>query len=321
MIGYLNKSQIIGDNMKNNKMYLPYLSGVGYAIIFGFSFMFSRVGLRDASTMQLVGLRFLAAAGLIILLKVFNVIHVKLTIKDFLRIVPISLFLPVLYFIGETYGILHTSASLSGMVISSIPIITAVLSFIFIKERLSVIQIIFMGVSLIGVLLISIMTLSDASSSIIMGMIFLFIACLSAAIYNVMARKLTKRYSPIEITYVMMIVAAVVFNVVGVTESLVKEQSYFAPFQSASFCWSVLFLGFLSSIGAFFLMNYTVSKIKAAQNSMFANLVTVVAIIAGVVFLKESITIYQIIGSLLIIVGVWGINKYAEQPTPDRHIV
>ena len=307
--------------MGKRDTYLPYLTGVGFAVVFGFSFMFTRVALRSAATMQLMGLRFLSAAVIMILLNALKITKVRLTFKDALKILPITIFLPVLYFIGETYGIYYTNSSLSGMVISSIPIITAVLSFIFIKERLNRMQVVFMAVSLVGVLIISIMTMSDAPDTLLLGMMFLFIACFSAAIYNVMARGLTKRYSPIAITYMMMMVGAVVFNVVGLTDSVIKGYAYFAPFKDASFCWSLAFLGAISSIGGFFLMTYTVSRISASQNSMFANLVTVISIIAGGVFLKEQIFLYQIVGSVLIIAGVWGINKFAAHPTPDRHIV
>ena len=87
--------------MDKRDTYLPYLTGVGFAVVFGFSFMFTRVALRSAATLQLIGLRFLSAAVIMILLRIFRVIKISLTIKDALKILPITIFLPVLYFIGK----------------------------------------------------------------------------------------------------------------------------------------------------------------------------------------------------------------------------
>lgn len=51
------------------------------------------------------------------------------------------------------------------------------------------------------------------------------------------------------------------------------------------------------------------SKIEASKMSVFSNLGTVISIIAGVIFLKEEIYYYHILGSILIIIGVIGANK------------
>jgi len=307
--------------MKNNQAVLPYLSGVGFAIIFGFSFMFSRVALRYATAMQLVGLRFMLAIAALLVLRALKLIKINLKPKDYWVILPLAVFQPVLYFVGETYGIANTSASLSGILMSLIPIFTAALSFVVLKERLNKTQLVFILISLVGVVIISVMTLSGGEKTYGKGILFLMIAVLSASVYAVMTRKLTQTYSAIEITFVMLAVGAVVFNVFGLVDAGTKGYAYFAPLKEGPFLWSWLFLGLLSSIGAFFMMAYTGSKISASQNTLFVNLVTVVAIFAGGIFLKETIYIYQIIGSVLIIAGVWGANffaKDADKPLPDE---
>ena len=179
----------------------------------------------------------------------------------------------------------------------------------------------FIVISLAGVVLISVMSLSGGQAGLGIGILFLMLAVLSAAVYAVLTRKLTKTYSAIEITFVMMVVGALAFNVLGLIDSSVKGYAYFAPLKETPFLWSWLFLGVLSSIVAFFLMTYTGSKVSASQNMLFANLVTVIAILAGGIFLKEKITIYQIIGSVLIIAGVWGANYFAadsDEPAKDE---
>jgi drug/metabolite transporter (DMT)-like permease len=60
------------------------------------------------------------------------------------------------------------------------------------------------------------------------------------------------------------------------------------------------------------MMNYTLSKITAAESAVFANLTTVVSIAAGVVFRNEPFFKFQVVGAVLIIIGVWGTNYFGR---------
>ena len=266
-----------------------------------------------------MGLRFLIAIIAMIILKVLKLIEVKLSFKDIIAILPIAIFQPLLYFIGETYGVYYTSASMAGIFMALIPVLTAGISFFMLKEKLSFIQLLFVVLSLSGVVLISIMTLTDAPSSLAIGVLFLLLAVVAGSFYTVLTRKATKTYSPISITFVMMAFGAIVFNIAGYTDSLINDYSYLKPFLELRFLGAIMFLGVLSSVGAFFLMVYTGSKVSASQNALFVNLTTVVAILSGVIFLKEQIFIYQIIGSVMIILGVWGANFFSEHKISRRN--
>jgi drug/metabolite transporter (DMT)-like permease len=56
-------------------------------------------------------------------------------------------------------------------------------------------------------------------------------------------------------------------------------------------------------------VNYSLSKLTASASAVFANLVTTVSIIAGVLILGENFTVHSFIGSVLIITGVYGTIK------------
>ena len=292
--------------------YTPYFAGLGFAIIFGFSFMFSKIALDYTVPLQLIGLRFLVAAIIFETLRLCKVVKIKIDTKDLKILLPIALFQPVLYFLGETYGINFSSSSMAGIVISLIPVVTAILSYFLLKEVLTKIQILFLVLSLVGIILIGFMTLLGFKMDMMLGLLFLFFAVISASFYSVLSRKVTGQFSLVKITYVMMILGAIVFNTIGFIDSRFADYAYFAPFLNGQFIISILFLGAISSVVAYFLMYYTLSKMPATQFSLFANLVTVISIIAGAVFLKEQIFTYQIIGSVLIIVGVWGVNYFQK---------
>jgi drug/metabolite transporter (DMT)-like permease len=46
---------------------------------------------------------------------------------------------------------------------------------------------------------------------------------------------------------------------------------------------------------------------------VFSNLTTVISIIAGVFVRHEAFHWYQILGGIMIILGVWGTNRYKPQ--------
>ena len=56
---------------------------------------------------------------------------------------------------------------------------------------------------------------------------------------------------------------------------------------------------------AFMTLNFGSSHISVSEASIYANLTTVISIVAGVVFVNETFTIWQIIGAIIIIGSVY----------------
>ncbi|HBS92568.1 MAG TPA: hypothetical protein DEA85_01000 [Firmicutes bacterium] len=153
---------------------------------------------------------------------------------------------------------------------------------------------------------------SGAAGGKKLGTLLLLGAVLAAACYNIASRKAGQRFSPLQTTWVMMVIGAVFFNGIALIQHTAAGalSQYFRPLPAI---WpAVLFLGILSSVTAFFLINFTLSKLPAAQGAVFSNLTTLIAIFAGVTFLKETIAWYQAVGALIILAGVWGTNRFAQ---------
>ncbi|MCA1072676.1 DMT family transporter [Clostridium bowmanii] len=108
-------------------------------------------------------------------------------------------------------------------------------------------------------------------------------------VFNILSRKFSKKFSPMELTYAMMAMGAVFFNLVSVYNHIRSNtlNQYFTPLKNKNFLISLAYLGILSSIIAFFLTNFTLSRIEASKSAIFVNLSTIVSIIAGVVLLNE----------------------------------
>ncbi len=291
--------------------YLPYMAGVGVALTWGFSFMFTRGALDQLSPFHLLGLRFAAAVLAMFILRVFGLIKISVTPADYINLLPLAFFQPILYFASETTGILLTSSSYAGMMIAIIPIFVAIFAAIFLREYPNRIQLFFIIASVGGAIFIIFMDAQSIAGVNPMGTIFLLAAVIAGASFNIFSRRASIKHPPIRTTWIMMVFGAIVFNSIALGEhyNAGKLEVYFAPLAEQ---WvPVLYLGVFSSVVAFFLYNFVLSKITAPQGSVFANMVTVVAITAGVVFRGELVFWYHLVGTAAILAGVWGTNRFA----------
>ena len=83
----------------------------------------------------------------------------------------------------------------------------------------------------------------------------------------------------------------------------------FSALTQPQFIISVLYLSVVSSVTAFICLNYGTVRVTVSEASIFANLTTVISIIAGVVFLHEVFTPFQIVGAVIILISVFFANR------------
>lgn len=289
---------------------LPRFAAATTAIIFGFSFIFTKNALDYLDTFQLIGLRFLMAAIILTLFRISGLLKINIHRSNIKVLLLVALFQPVLYFICETFGVDLTSASESGIVISLAPIAITIFAVIMLKERLVWFQWVSVFVSVIGVIIIIIPGSSAHSSKNLLGVVFLLGAVVSAGLYNVFSRRVSSTYTPVEITYIMMWVGAFSFNIIGIINAAAygKLASYFKVLTNTSVLVDILYLGILSSVVAFFLLNYSLSKLEASVVAVFMNLTPIISVLAGVFIRGETFYLYQCIGGLIVLLGLWGVN-------------
>lgn len=309
--------------MEKKHNWLPYVSATITSLIFGLSFLFSKKALNVASPFSLLSFRFLAAFSVMTLLIALKVVKVNYKNKPIKNLFFLALMEPVIYFIFETYGIKYSSSSLAGVMIALIPVIVTVMATYFLKEKASAIQFAFIIVSVAGVGYIAFMNSTDSSNTTILGIILLIITVLSAGAFNIMSRKLSSSFTPMEITYFMMGLAAVFFNGVSIIDHGIHGtlSSYFVPLYNRDFIISIAYLGILSSVIAFLLVNFTLSEIEASKSAVFSNLSTIVSIVAGVMILHEQFKYYHLIGSIMILVGVWGTTCFGIKTKAVSNVI
>lgn len=293
--------------MKHENYYM--LMALICNVIFGFSFLFSKQALSIADPLMLVSVRFLIAFILMNLLWKLNIIHLNLKDKDIKPLLLIGLFQPFLYFVCESYGLLYTSSSFAGIIIALAPIAGVFMSALLLKEIPTFKQIIFSILSVFGVIILSVG--DDLGNFSLIGLLFLIGSVFSSAMFNISSRKLADKFSAVERTYVMFGVSTVLFFIVAIIQNH-DINAWISPLTNMTFWISIAYLAVCSSVGAFLLVNIALTGLSVTRTLVFANVSTIVSVLAGIAFLHESFTMIQGIGIIIVLLGVYGVNKYTQ---------
>lgn len=271
--------------------------------------MFTKGALTSATPLTLLGWRFLVAALVMSALAGIGIIKIRWRDKSLKPLLLVSLCSPVLYFIGETLGINHTTASESGVFLSCIPVASLIASTLFLRKSPTKPQIIGILITLVGVL-VTVLAAGISSSFSAVGYVFLLVAVVSYALYAVFVDK-ASGYTGMEITFAMVMAGALVFTPLAIAEALAGGNLAglaILPFTSTRFLVAIIYQGMGCSVLAFFLSNLAIARIGVNRAASFIGISTVVSILSAVFFLGESITPWQILGAGVILAGVYIAN-------------
>ncbi|BBH23434.1 transporter [Paenibacillus baekrokdamisoli] len=296
--------------MENKQKTNAYMAAVLYAIIIGFAFIFVKLTLTHASPLDILAHRFtvsFVAASIPILC---GWVRLSFSIKDIVTMLPLALLYPTLFFGLQTFGLVYTSSSEAAILQATAPIFTMVLAAYFLKEYASPWQKASILLSVAGVLFIFIMKGNRLEANHTVGTILILLSVLSLAGYSVLARKMMRKFNYKDLTYVVTAIGFLAFNGMAVIAHVSKGtlNLYFEPFRSPTFVLSILYLGIVASLISLLLSNFALSRLGASRMSAFNNLSTLVTIFAGVLFLKEQLEYFHLLGAVMIVTGVVGAN-------------
>lgn len=283
--------------------------------IFGFSFMFSRMALENASPYVMLMYRFclafLCINGVALWARAKKKegwMRFQIPWKKSAPLFVLGLVQPVCYFLCESWGISLTNATVSGVIIALIPIAALAGGAVFLKERPGWKRLCFSLLCILGVI---VMTLQQSASGDVkaLGIVLLVGAVVSGAAYNMMSRGISKQFSALERTYVMMLTGAIVFSVLAAAENRENFSLLLAPLQNGTFMLSMVYLSLFSSILAFLCLNFAATVLPVSKTTAFCNITTVLSVFAGAVFLGDAVTPVSVLAALVIIAGVFGVQK------------
>ena len=144
------------------------------------------------------------------------------------------------------------------------------------------------------------------------GCLCLLGAYFCGAFYTILVRRLSKVFSAFELTYVMFTVGVVFFAGLAFatyrTDTLPMITGALIHWEFIAAC---LFLGGVASVGAYMLVNYSLSRLTVTRSAIFSCFATLISVLSGVLIMKDSFTPVSAVAFVLILLGVWGVNRFA----------
>lgn len=277
-------------------------------VVWGASFVATKVALRYASPELVVWLRF--TMGLVIL-GIAVLAGRKFALPD-KRDWP---YFALLGFLGITFhqwlqstGLVTAQATTTGWIVASMPVFMALLGWLALKEKLLWLQLAGILLSAFGVLLVvtrgNLAQLASGKFGTV-GDILILVSAPNWAVFSVLSRHGLKKYpATLMMFYVMAfgwLFSSVLFFAQG-------GLSQIGGIPLAGWA-GITFLGIFCSGLAYIFWYDALQTLPVAQTGAFLYLEPVVTVIVAAIILGERLYLATLTGGFLILVGVWMINR------------
>jgi drug/metabolite transporter (DMT)-like permease len=293
--------------MSNSKLF-PYLEAVFAVVVWGASFIATKVVLRDISPVTIVWLRF--AMGVLIL-------GMAVVVRKQFSLLNRNewLYFALLGFLGITFhqwlqsNALKTSeASTTAWIVSTTPVFMAILGWIVLKEKLPWIKIAGILLAFFGVLLV----VYDGDLSAISlgtfgkpGDILILISAINWTIFSVLSRRGLKTHPATLMMFYVMVLGWVFTSFLFFATGNVSEVSRL----TVNGWLGITFLGVFCSGLAYIAWYDALQALTTAQTGVFLYIEPLVAVVVAFFLLEEPITLSSLLGGAVILFGVWLVNR------------
>jgi len=206
-----------------------------------------------------------------------------------------------LYQILFFLGISRTTAGNTALLLSSMPMWTAVFSYLFIFERLPITAWIGLGVTFVGTLFVLLQNPTiDFSAGYLIGNLFILCGAMTWAGATVVSRPLLQITSPLRLAFLSSLITMPLHFAVCAPYLEESWRELLVP----SNAMAILYSGLISTGIAYATWHYGVRQVGGSRAGVYQNVVTLVAVVGGWLFLSEPMLFAQFVGGLAIIIGV-----------------
>ena len=285
----------------NNKNTLGHISAILTVLIWGTTFISTKVLLSHFTPIEILFFRF--SLGFIALLLIYPHKLVLTDKKQEKFFMLAGLCGVTLYFLFENIALTYSFASNIGVIVSFSPFITGILSHFFLKqEKLKLSFFLGFLVSITGVALISF----NGSTVLKLNPIGDILAVLAAAtwsVYSIVTKKISDyQYNTIQVTrriffygLIFMLPALFFFDFhIGIDR-----------FKEPLLLFNILFLGFGASAVCFVTWNLSLKLLGVLKTSVYIYAVPVITVAFSAFILKEKITSIAMVGTFLTLAGLF----------------
>ena len=269
------------------------------------AFPATRYALQYYSPVSLMVMRFAAASITLGAVGIIKGISLP-KLKDLPWFVASGLTGVFLYSYLFNTGSVTVPAGVSSFIIASSPVFTLLLTRVFLKEIVKPICWIGVLISFCG---LAVVTLTQATEfSFDIGVILVIIAALSSGTYSTIMRVLTKTYTALEATTYTIIAGTI--GTLFFLPTAIRE----IPDSNLTVNLVVVFMGVFPAALAYLAWSYALAKaIKTAHVTVFSYLIPLISALLAYVWLRETLSVYTLIGGLVIIGGMLLTNFFDRE--------
>jgi drug/metabolite transporter (DMT)-like permease len=275
-------------------------------LCWGGSYAATKFALEAVPPTTLAFIRFIIGGFFLVLIPHGN--KHKLGSKDWKDLFLIGAFGVAIAYALLNLGLQMTSSTKTSIAASMEPVFTILLAAIVLKEKLRSQTLIALFVSISGAFLL---LFGDKGVSQVikelfaggefLGDVLVIVSIAMAALYSVLMKPVAKRIGALRATYFSFFIGAGLLLPVVYLE---MSELWPVTFTQRSLL-AIIFLGVICNAVAFSLWNKFLKQIDAGTMAVTLNAQPLGGVAIGWLWLGEKLSIYGIIGALLILGGIW----------------
>jgi drug/metabolite transporter (DMT)-like permease len=198
-------------------------------------------------------------------------------------------------------GLVHTTASNAALILALIPLTTSIFAILFLGDRLTTLRLVGIVLGFTGVAFV-ILQGNGGLGTVSRGDLYVLCSMIIQACSFILIKKITDTVDVKQMTGIMFIMGSTILFVISF---FFEPQGIVEMSRSTMGAWIILLASAVIATGlGHMLYNSAIHQIGAGQTAIFNNLVPFFSLLAAATFLGESITLAQIIGFILIVIGV-----------------
>jgi drug/metabolite transporter (DMT)-like permease len=229
---------------------------------------------------------------------------------DWWKFAAAGIFGQVLAQLGMTWGIMRSLASNGAILNLMIPVITAFLASVMLRERITPLRILCLLIGLGGALLMSLKDLQSASlaSTFLFGNILILVGTTGSAFYNTYCKGLLEKFQEVEI----LIFSYITASIATLPLLFWLEPGWFATMTQfnwqawLAFAFLAIFMYGVSMLLFFYVLQYL--PVTVASASLY--LVPVFGVILAMLFLGERLGLPTLAGAVIVLASTILIMRY-----------
>lgn len=205
-------------------------------------------------------------------------------------------------------GLSYIKASLERIILFLYPTIVLLLNRVFLKQPITKIQGIAIGLTYLGILVAFSDEVSISGAETYIGGLFILLSAITYASYLVGSGWLIPKFGVVKFTAYAMIVSCIC---VFIHYSIIREINLF------NYPWQVYGLGFLIAVFATvipsFLVSTSIKMISSSNFAVVAGVGPISTIVLAAIFLNERLTWLQLFGAIVVIIGILIVSLKKEK--------